>query len=96
MASYRWQRRQAKRDAVRRRIPKHGKNIAMVYRNAVLKHLKGVLVEQVGIREDYTVTEDLCVNGTCDMGGGCPDCGGMMVPDGSCSFCVSCGYSACG
>ena len=26
----------------------------------------------------------------------CPDCGGKLIPDGSCMYCPSCGYSKCG
>jgi len=25
----------------------------------------------------------------------CPDCGGMVRPDGRCSFCPHCGWSSC-
>ena len=32
-----YQRREKKRQAERRRIKKHGKNISVVYRNAILK-----------------------------------------------------------
>jgi len=26
----------------------------------------------------------------------CPDCGGLMIPQGGCFFCPCCGYSPCG
>jgi hypothetical protein len=35
-----WERREAKRESSRRRIPKHGATLATIYANAVLKRAR--------------------------------------------------------
>ncbi len=72
MASYKWERRASKREARRSRIPKHGKNIAMVYRNAVLKRLKGVLVKHCPECKREGNLVEMVPNGGCET---CRECG---------------------
>ena len=37
-------------------------------------------------------------NGTSPIAKGepCPECGGLLVPESGCWYCVHCGYSRCG
>jgi hypothetical protein len=35
-----WERREAKRETARRRMPKHGRTLAAIYANAVLKRAR--------------------------------------------------------